>query len=573
MAAREERFEICAFDARGWTLAGVSETEPEAVEQAHERRRSGYSAVRVLRVIYDEESGSYFEREVLFLGDRQSTPVPEAGRREDMGALCATLSDLYTPRSRRAIKRLLGDWLGRMHLTAVELLHHPEHVAKLENSGTSLQGAVQRAAIAQGRSSGRNVQDRMREIFNIVDKAISRLRLDARAGRLPRLGEGGDLNELLTRLPTHGPDRAYAFNVAVTDWIRKGRSVGAKLAQLIELLPGAEGEALALMDPYVAEFVEDAGALTELLGPMPHLGAAVLRLADVVQGRCAPTGDGPDPLATLSGLIAAGRLPRCRDALIRRLVATLRGPRELTDGGPVVEIAFNQELARALITGSGEMIGGDDMREAFESRVERHLHPEAIGRLLDRLTSPFDRVNRLLDIEPGVPPGPLKNRLGEYVLPIVLLPANEALFTEGKQPLAERLRALAQLQRRIALSKFNETTRQKATAKLDEYCASLVRSSGILDKIDRGGDRIPDKGVAILRLCAAGLFTEGQALEGARRLALRYLKHPAFLPAYLGDGDEDSKRRKLLALRELLDAAGLGEAFAGPTAQRAAAGG
>lgn len=571
MAASEERFELSACDARGWTVAGVCETEKEAVEQAHDRRRSGYSAVRVLRVTYDEESGSYFEREVLFLGDRQNAPTPESGKREDAGALCATLSDFYTPRSRRAIKRLMGDWLARMNLTAVELLHHPEHVSRLENSGTTLQGAVQRAAIAQGRSSGRNVQDRMREIFNIVDKAISRLRLDARAGRLPRLADG-DLNELLTRLP-QGPERAYVFGVALTDWIRDGKSVGAKLARLIELLRGADDDALALMDPYVAEFVEDAGALTELLGPMPHLGAAVLRIAEVVQGRRAAQDGAPDPLATLSGLIAAGRLPRCREALIRRLVGTLRGPRELTDGGAVVEIAFNRDLQRALATGSGDMIGGEEMREAFQSRVERHLHPDAIGRLLDRLTSPIDRVNRLLDIEPGVPTGALKNRLGEYVLPIVLLPANEALFVDGKQPLAERLRALAQLQRRIAASKFNETTRQKATAKLDEYCAALVRSSGILDKIDRGADRVPDKGVAILRLCAAGLFTEGQALEWAQRMALRYLKHPSFLPAYLAEGDEEAKRRKLMSLRQLLEAAGLGEALSPSSGPRAAAGG
>jgi hypothetical protein len=219
------------------------------------------------------------------------------------------------------------------------------------------------------------------------------------------------------------------------------------------------------------------------------------------------------------------------------------------------------------------MIGGDEMSEAFESRVERHLHPEAIGRLLDRLTSPIDRINRLLDIEPGVPPGGQKNRLGEYVLPIVLLPANEAQFVEGKAPLADRLRALALLQRRISASGFNETMRAKAAAKLDDYCCALMRSSGIIEKIDKGSDRIPDKGVAILKLCAAGLFTEGQALEAAGKMALRYLKHPAFLPAYVGAGDEQSKRQKLVALRQLLEESGLGDMLGGPAQPQRAAGG
>ena len=567
----EERFEISGCDARGWVTAGIYDQEAEAVEQAHQARRGGYAAVRVMRVTYDEAAGSYIERELLFLGDRQKSPIAEAAKREDAGALCATLTDFYTPRSRRAVKRLLGDWLGRMNITAVELMHHPEYVAKLENSGTTLQGAVQRAAISQGRASGRNVQERMREIFSIVDKAAARVRMDSRAGKLPRIVDGR-VNLLLGELP-QGPERSYTFGVALTDWIREGKSIGAKLTQLIELFAGADPEVVALMDPYVAEFVEDAAALTELLGPMPHLGAAVLRIADLAQGRFAEDDAAGDPLVLLNAQIAAGHLPRCREALVRRLIGTLRGHRELTDGGPVAEIAFNQELRRRLLSDAGEMIGGDELADAFESRVERHLHPEAIGRLLERLASPIDRINRLLDIEPGVPQGGQKNRLGEYVLPIVLLPANESLFVDGKAPLAERLRALAQLQRRIAASGFNETMRGKATAKLDEYCCSLVRSSGIIDKIDKGADRIPDKGVAILKLCAAGLFTDGQALDAARRMALRYLKHPAFLPAYVGDGDEQGKRQKLMALRQLLDEAGLAEMLAAPPQAQRAAGG
>jgi hypothetical protein len=570
VSSSEERFEIFGCDARGWTAIGIHDGEAEAVEQAHQQRRGGYTAVRVLRVSYDESAGSYLEREVLFLGDRQKTQVAESGKREDGGALCATLSDFYTPRSRRAVKRLLGDWLGRMNITAVELLHHPDYIAKLENAGTVLQGAVQRAAIAQGRNSGRNVQERMRELFALVDKAAARVRQDSRAGRLPRIVDGR-INMLLGSLP-QGPERSYVFGVALSDWIREGKSIGAKLTQLIELLPDASPEALALMDPYIAEFVEDAAALTELLGPMAHLGAAVLRIADLAQGRLA-AGDAPDDaLVLLNAQLAAGRLPRCREALIRRLTGTLRGPRELTDGGAVAEIAFNQELRRRLLSDSGDMVGGEDLSEAFESRVERHLHPEAIGRLLDRLTSPIDRINRLLDIEPGVPPGGQKNRLGEYLLPIVMLPANESQFIEGKTPLAERLRALATLQRRIASAGFNDTMRAKATAKLDDYCFALVRSSGIIDRIDKGGDRIPDKGVALLRLCAAGLFTDGQARDAAQRMALRYLKHPAFLPSYVGDGDEPSKRQKLMALCQLLDAAGLGDMLGGPVQPQRAAG-
>lgn len=570
MASPDERFEIAGCDARGWTVAAVCDTEAGAIEQAHERRRGGYAAVRVLRIGYDEASGGYLEREILFLGDRQKTPLAEGAKREDGGALCATLSDFYTARSRRAIRRLLADWLTRMNLTAVELLHHPEYVGKLENAGTTLQGAVQRAAIAQGRNSGRNVQERMREIFNVCDKAAARLRLDARGGKLPHIVQG-DVTGVLPKLPPQ-PDRAYVFGVALTDWIRNGKTLGAKLTQLIELLPRAEGEALALMDPYIAEFVEDATALTELLGPMPHLGAAVLRIADIAQGRAQPEADPSDPLSALAAQIGAGKLPRCREALLRRLSGTLRGSRELTDGGPVSEIAFNQELRRKLVTPSGDMIGGEDLTDAFQTRVERHLHPEGIGRLLDRLTSPIDRINRLLDIEPGVPPGSQKTRLGEYVLPMVMLPANEALFLEGKQPLAERLRAIAQVQRRIAASGFHEAMRAKATAKLDEYCVTLVRSSGLLDKIEKSADRIPDKGIAILRLCSAGLFTEGQALDGAQRTALRYVKHPAFLPAYLGGGDDQAKKQKLLTLRQLLDEAGLGDLLGALQPSRAAAG-
>jgi hypothetical protein len=66
--------------------------------------------------------------------------------------------------------------------------------------------------------------------------------------------------------------------------------------------------------------------------------------------------------------------------------------------------------------------------------------------------------------------------------------------------------------------------------------------------------------MAILKLCAAGTFTEGRAADAARQRASTVLRSPGFAEAFLRRGSDKTEMQKMLVeLETLMTKAGIGE--------------
>jgi hypothetical protein len=94
---------------------------------------------------------------------------------------------------------------------------------------------------------------------------------------------------------------------------------------------------------------------------------------------------------------------------------------------------------------------------------------------------------------------------------------------------------------------------------LDEICTDILNRGQILAKIaDRSSSNI-DECMSIVKLCAAGSFTEGRAAEMARSRATAVMRAPGFAEAFLRRGTDKAQMHEMLVeLEALMTQAGIG---------------
>ena len=471
---------------------------------------------------------------------------------DDPVPVCEGPKAIYGLRSRQTIRRLLADWLAQYKITPTELLHLPEHLARLENAGSLLQGAVQWAARAQVKGTKGDVQQRMRVLYALFDEILKQVRSDARSGRMPVL-QNDDLAALARRVG-EDPDPTYCFNAALSQHVAGEDSLSDKLRVLLGLLDNAPDGAVPLLDQLIADFLDDAGALTDLLGEQPDLMAALRCLVALVEGETGGRPDVPRGRDRLCRWIGAGWMPRCRDTVLRRIAQTLWGHRPLAEGDLMNEARAQASLIEGLRDAEGRLRGGLAMTEAFRARARRQLHPEAIGGLLKDAQGALAQFERLLEIEDGIIEGPSKELLGDYIQAIVASRANRADFTEvPANDARQRMRRLAELERRVAASGLAEVRRETLRAALDDFWYEVLTGSRLLERLAKGADDPTERAVRLLSFCAEAGVTQGRALGQVRAKALGVVRAPGFMEALSTRAAADADGRdRLIALRRLL---------------------
>src|SRR6185312_17361762 len=88
----------------------------------------------------------------------------------------------YSYHARATMSRLLIDYLSRNKITVTELLHRADMLEKLEATGTLYQHAIQKVAVAQAATSGQPVQQIIKSLNELAEKAIQKVYRDDRAG-------------------------------------------------------------------------------------------------------------------------------------------------------------------------------------------------------------------------------------------------------------------------------------------------------------------------------------------------------------------------------------------------------
>ena len=180
--------------------------------------------------------------------------------------------------------------------------------------------------------------------------------------------------------------------------------------------------------------------------------------------------------------------------------------------------------------------------------------------MLQGVTDPLRRVDILVKSMTGIFGRSSKQRIGDYVVAVLREPENQEILRNPEKPPAVHMRDLGVLQRRISNSGLIDKQLQDAVALLDDICVDLLERAQILTKIAARSSNSIDECISILKLCAAGTFTEGRALDQARGRAITVLRSPGFAEAFLRRGQDKLQMKTMLVeLETLLTKAGIND--------------
>jgi len=486
--AQSVHFEI--FSRRGskggWKLVEVRNTRDDAVAYAKGLMGEDVTGVKVVKETYNEESGDYLSLKI-FEDGHNKMKLPPAQEDVPHALPCFKPDDLYSYHARKTIARLIPDFLSRHKLTVTELGHRADMLEKLEASGTLLQHAIQKIAVAQAASSSVPVQQIIKSLIELTNKAFQRVYRDERKARFP-LAEAGAFGALAEKLAGESDGR-YLFNAALAAYLKDASGWDEKVFRLIALMDEAgesdHGAQLlhSSVDTVISEILSGSAALHELIGPQKNFGAAIESLVKLFLGR------EPDPAAAGLGLIsltkrfAADQLPDSRGAIAARITKEFRSNRRLCPESLREEFMTLRRIANSMVTGVGKYLSHEDLVNAFVMRSKRLISHETLGEILSGNLTPDEKLERMLFVEENIIGAENKRLLMSFVFPIVQNAAFEEYFKQGRMPLVARLQRLAALNTRLCQSGFQEPKRSELAEALDRLACAVAESGKLFESI------------------------------------------------------------------------------------------
>ncbi|HTT98755.1 MAG TPA: hypothetical protein VMF58_11950 [Rhizomicrobium sp.] len=517
----------------GWKMLDVRSDRDVAIQFAQSLMADDKATgVKVVKETYNSETGDYLTLKIFEDGHNQykSTPAAE----DTPHALpCFKPDDLYSYHARATISRLLGDYLSRNKLTLTELSHRADALERLEATGTLLQHAVQKVAVAQAASTTTPVQQIVKSLNELVNRAIQKVYRDERDKYFPTVPLSG-FNKLAAKLCKQ-PDGSYVLNGAIATYLRDAKGWDEKIQRLLALTEQADGEGrpllLASIDTIIAEILSGSAALRELIGVQENFGNELASLVELFLGTEPKQHDRQGVIA-LTHHFAADDLPEARTAIAQRLMAEFKSIKRLRPASLVEEFQTLRKIADRLVRGVGKYLSHEDLIAAFTLRSKRLVTNETLNEHLADAATPDEKLNRLFAVEENIIGAENKRRLAEFIVPIITALAFETYFQNPKVPALSRLHVLAALQMRVLRSGLQDNQKQEIAALFDKTASEVEKRAKLLDSIVTNGTSAVDRASKLLKFCTGGYLTEGALASHARDLVLAQLQQPGFLTSY-----------------------------------------
>jgi len=118
------------------------------------------------------------------------------------------------------------------------------------------------------------------------------------------------------------------------------------------------------------------------------------------------------------------------------------------------------------------------------------------------------------------------------VMPIITSSSFEDQVCPGA-PLTQRLKRIAEIQERVLRSSFQDVQKNQIAVALDNAAQRLETRTRFLTSLEVKLVNPVERAQTLIRLCTAGVFTQGDLMMKARRLLMASLSKPGFLNAYL----------------------------------------
>ena len=543
----EVHFEIFRQQGKsggGWSLVEAMEDRQAALDRARLMLEEGQAAaVRVVKETFQSSTGDYMSLTIFEGGHtevkKKNTKVEEI---ENMSP-CFKPDDLYSYHARMTMTRILGEWLGRQKLTVTELIHSASALEKFEATGTTFQHAIQKVAVAQAADSESSVSQIVKQLNELCTTAVHRVYKDERRKLFPEI-EPGQFGPFATKLGAN-LDARYVLNGAITKYLAPAKTWDAKLQRLLVLMEEmpAEGPGRALLltaiDTLVAEMLNGAAALADLLGHNRDLGHALLNLVELFLGTIVNVAEGMGRgINELARSFAKDELPEARAAIAGRILAELKGMKRLCPNSLEEEFKMLRRLGNQLVRGQGKYLSNQDLIGAFTERSRRLVTQEPLQQFMQICKSSDEKLEQLLVVEENIVGAENKRTLSTFMMPIITSNNFEDQLCAGA-PIPQRLRRVAELQERVLRSGFQDVQKNLIAVALDAAAQRIEARTKFLASIEARIVNPIERAQTLLKLCAAGVFTQGDLMMKARRLLMASLAKPGFLATYIAQLEKE----------------------------------
>ena len=508
-----------------WTLLEATPNRKAALDLANSiEKKNPQGSVRVSKETWIAEKGGFNSVAI-----HTSGPDPfDDGKNEKAEASipCVTPDDLVGAAARDTIRRVLKPWFERTSTTPLELLHRPELVEDLEESDTVLQHAVQKVAIARSQNSEVPVQQYVKLLNTLVEKAIGQVRREAKSGKaLPTTDQFSKQAEQI--LAEGSPEKRLRKAIAVR--LDSARDFGSKLDILLDLLDDlpsaeeAEASTRKTVDGFIAEALSFGGGRAALIGKTDNLGQDVERLTGIYEGKpgCKELEYAPALAKRLSKAFAAHDLPCAQDETACHILDALRAPKRFRPNSVLEEVELSRKLAMRLIVISGDRLHPESLVEAFTYRSARLLSPEAISDVLKGSDDAIEDIHRLYKMEDNLVGDENKSKLAAYLRAQLKNHRTETYFIRGEGNPLSRLSQLTVLQKRCDKSTFNAKDKTELAAEFDQLGLRILDETKILGRIANSPQPPLDRAAGLLKLVAEEVLPIGQCSEDAKARAMR----------------------------------------------------
>ena len=396
-----------------------------------------------------------------------------------------------------------------------------------------IQGAVQRAAVAEAQGGEGSTHGMVRAFQRLADAALERLIRDGRQGRFPRVdaesfagaaaracgedvaahlggadgwsGKAARLAGLLAALPADGPARSLGRRVlegplaemlggaAPLSALAGGElDLGGQLAVLVRIAARREVEQLAALNP-------------ELVRTLPPLAGAAAQLAEQLD----------DPA-----------FDAVRSALARRITGELKGSRRLRPADTDGEIAVLRALALVLAAAAGRLLPREEVQAAFVERSKRLVAADFVTRHTAERGGAVAEVRALLRLCAALT-GPINQTAGaRWLLSVLQSLRFEAEVRQDPDSPGARLAALAALQASLNGAGLPPPELAIARERIGEAGSWVDEQVQVVAGVVRSPSAILTRLAALMRLASGETAPEGPVTRRAQGEAARLARLP-----------------------------------------------
>lgn len=548
-------FEVQIYQGGRWAINQVMPTEEAARKKATQlllqKTTTGVRIIKEAKFASGARETEIFRKmkEEKEKDDFSITPVKEA-------PLCEKVSDYYQTAARNTMARMFSKYLEKHEMTPLELLHSHKSLKRVLNLDTMVPSAVDKIASLHARATGGDARKRKDIIFKAVDSIAARAR-DVDAKKLPEL-KGSALDDLFKKIDAKYEDDEERQYMATVAFVRASVNWTGWLGKMSEILPMAQSQqderARAIVDEMLADILVAKTIVKDVIGVSKNLGDALMRMFDLLEGKCKPTKFAVEELVELlNHLFSNDMLPKSRAVLVERIGRDLAGPVRLTNSEDKADDkAFFDQMLERVVTDHG-VLGGSAVSVGLTERWARlnnmggaAARKKAMEDVRDKLTSGVLKFVYLLDMYDPESPSDLRATVEAQVRDLASTLSSINKIAPHERTEKGRLQEAAAIQRLVLDSRLPSNSKDPLADKFDEIVSDYIIAHGVIERLDDKRLHFRDRATRLVTFCASGVLTVGRATTIARDSIVAYLRRKDFIAAFTDDIPDPAGKEKAI---------------------------